>query len=448
MQVMNCCLLLLSCLIQVGQYPVFGGHHESDLNDGGVGGALPSYRECNASYGKRDYLWMTEMRKPPMLLTFPGSGTTMTQMLLEYATGVYSGSIYDEDELYAVMPGLRACGQRLSVVKAHIKDLLFKKDDKGKEEKVTFKTNKYVVKCRNGIIYDFTRFIFVLRSPWAAWWSNWQRDFNANQEANKNTHISGIPLKELNYTAWEDAALGSPHYGVGMYDAMWHTTHMTLFTKYNYSRADDMNFGNITFHNSAVEVARRTVRQQEITQEKKLKLNNINIHADASTPTLEQPSPAYEGNKNILLVRYEDLLHKERRLHVLRKMVEFTGLGLKRASQWPEAQRDITQANEKARLQKTTIEEEELRRLKCAFVLADNPQVHRQKSTASAESGKAVKDVNVMARSADAYKHDPLVCTIWKSLQNCSAELQRYGYYHGPHQHVPIPQCDGVELMA
>ena len=413
---------------------MFGGHHEQDLNDGGLAGAMPSYKECNASYGKRDYLWMTEMRKPPMLLTFPGSGTTMTQMLLEFATGVYSGSIYDEDELYAVMPGLRACGQRLSVVKAHIKDLLFKKESDQKEDKVTFKSNKYVVKCRNGVIYDFTRFIFVLRSPWAAWWSNWQRDFNANKEEDKNTHVSGIPLKELNYTAWEEAALHSPHYGVGMYNTMWHTTHMKLFTQYNYSRADDMNFGNSTFHNSLQEVTGRAVRQRDILQAKKL------LHEGAaSTPSRGSGTSTYEGNNNILVVRYEDLVHKERRLHVLRKMVEFTGLGFKRVSYWPDG--GVSKGNENTRLQATTQEEEDLRRLKCAFVLADNPLVHRQKSTKGLEKG------NIVARSADAYKYDKLVCTLWKNLQNSSVELQRYGYYHGPHQHVPIPQCDGIELM-
>ena len=67
-----------------------------------------------------------------MLLTFPGSGTTMSQLLLEYATGVYSGSIYPEDELYSIMPGTEFCGRRLSIIKAHIKDIIFKTLPSGK----------------------------------------------------------------------------------------------------------------------------------------------------------------------------------------------------------------------------------------------------------------------------------------------------------------------------
>lgn len=88
---------------------------------------VPTFAECNASYGRRDYKWITEIGTvPPMLLTFPGSGTTMSQLLIEYATGVYSGSIYPEDELYGIMPGTAFCGQRLSLIKAHIKDIAFK----------------------------------------------------------------------------------------------------------------------------------------------------------------------------------------------------------------------------------------------------------------------------------------------------------------------------------
>ncbi len=414
--------LLLVCLLRVELCHALGGNHEKNLND--AGGAMPSYPECNASYGRRDYLWETEMKKPPMLLTFPGSGTTMTQMLLEFATGVYSGSIYDEDELYPVMPGLRNCGQRLSVIKAHVKDILFKQEKGEKEEKVTFKTSRYVAKCRNGIIYEFNRFIIVLRSPWAAWWSNWQRDFNTQRE-DRNTHTGGIPLHELNYTAWEEAALYSPHYGVGMYNTMWNTTYPKLFKKNNYSRADDMNFGNTTFHNSLQESVSRAARRREILQQ--AEQQKMGQHSST-------PYTGYTGNKNLLIVRYEDLLHTERRLHVLRKMVEFTGNGLKRASYWLDG--GILMENEKNRLKGTTTEAEELRRLKCAFVLADNPNVHRKK----AGSG------NTMARSGDAYKHEKLVCSAWKALQNSSIELQRYGYFHGPHQHVPIPQCDGVEV--
>ncbi len=226
-------LLLIVILVRDNRYYVMGFQHKVH-NHGEEYIPTPTFAECNASYGHRDYLWITETHQPPMLLTFPGSGTTMTQLLLEYASGVYSGSIYEEDELYSIMPGLRSCGRRLVVVKAHVKDLLFRHkivEKLDSPEIVTFKTNKYVAKCRKGMIHSFDRFILVLRSPWGAWWSNYQRDFNAAYDATpdeaealrleKKSHTGGIPLDQLNYTDWELRALESPHYGVSMYNAMW-----------------------------------------------------------------------------------------------------------------------------------------------------------------------------------------------------------------------------------
>ena len=75
--------LLLVSLLQVGLCHALVGAHEKGLSDAGA--AMPPYTEGNASYGRRDYLRITEKKKPPMLLTFPGSGTTTTQHLLKYA---------------------------------------------------------------------------------------------------------------------------------------------------------------------------------------------------------------------------------------------------------------------------------------------------------------------------------------------------------------------------
>ena len=49
---------------------------------------------------------------PPVLYTFPGSGNTWCRLLIEYATGVFTGSIYGDAQLKKIMPGeryVRAC---------------------------------------------------------------------------------------------------------------------------------------------------------------------------------------------------------------------------------------------------------------------------------------------------------------------------------------------------
>lgn len=75
-------------------------------------------------------------KHPVFLYTFPGSGNTWTRLLLEYATGYYSGSVYGDKRLLPMFPGNRCgllvrylrhlciigenvCGPMVSVIKAH-----------------------------------------------------------------------------------------------------------------------------------------------------------------------------------------------------------------------------------------------------------------------------------------------------------------------------------------
>jgi hypothetical protein len=49
--------------------------------------------QCQASYSQRSFLPSSQSRIiPPMLYTFPGSGNSWCRLLVEYATGIYSGT--------------------------------------------------------------------------------------------------------------------------------------------------------------------------------------------------------------------------------------------------------------------------------------------------------------------------------------------------------------------
>ncbi|EGD73997.1 hypothetical protein PTSG_05694 [Salpingoeca rosetta] len=58
--------------------------------------------------------------KPPLLLTLPGSGNTWFRMLLEYGTGFFSSSVYNDFKLKEVMPGELRCDNTTIVVKSHM----------------------------------------------------------------------------------------------------------------------------------------------------------------------------------------------------------------------------------------------------------------------------------------------------------------------------------------
>ena len=54
---------------------------------------------------------------PALLYSFPGSGNTWCRLLIEWSTGVYTGSMYDDESLTSVLPGETRCDQFVSVIK-------------------------------------------------------------------------------------------------------------------------------------------------------------------------------------------------------------------------------------------------------------------------------------------------------------------------------------------
>jgi hypothetical protein len=82
--------------------------------------ANQEYKEaCRKKFGNRRFYFETERSLPPIFYTFPGSGNTWGRLLIEYSTGIYTGSIYNDKSLYEIMPGEYTCSWRVSVIKAH-----------------------------------------------------------------------------------------------------------------------------------------------------------------------------------------------------------------------------------------------------------------------------------------------------------------------------------------
>ena len=56
---------------------------------------------------------------PPLLYSFPGSGNTWVRLLIDWSTGVYSGSFYYDKSLLPILPGEIKCDRSVSVIKVH-----------------------------------------------------------------------------------------------------------------------------------------------------------------------------------------------------------------------------------------------------------------------------------------------------------------------------------------
>eukprot|EP01033_Poteriospumella_lacustris_P010067 gene10067-7193_t len=147
---------------------------------------------CKTRYGQRGFLQHRDAEQaaipPPLLYSLPGSGNTWTRLLIEYATGVLSGSFYNDVGLTKVFPGELICNTSVSVAKAHPMDHSY--------ASLFHPTKPPANKCaRRGGIELFTRVILIVRHPLDAIWSEFLR-------RKKNSHVGQLTHGTFNTNAF------------------------------------------------------------------------------------------------------------------------------------------------------------------------------------------------------------------------------------------------------
>lgn len=222
-----------------------------------------------------------ETSSPSLLYSFPGSGNTWTRLLIDYSTGVYSGSMYHDRALFDILPGERHCNHKVSTIKAHPHLQTFNILSHG---------NLYPKKCTNGNIHSFQRAILLIRDPFDSIFSEFQRRWSGS-------HIGGILKSSFNKQKWNS------HCGF-------------LSLKYK-------------------------------------EMLNIEYNGIISS----------FGEKNILIIFYEELKNIRLRIEVLKRIVEFLKPDLLDSSD------SIEQARFNAIMD---------HRIKCAFLLAETRNIRRE----------------------------------------------------------------------
>lgn len=135
--------------------------------------------DCRPKYGRLRYFGEKEKRSPPMLYTYPGSGNTWGRLLIEHATGIYSGSIYNDATLVNELPGEFTCDRSVSVIKVHPHTHTATKLLNG-----GFHSDN--MKCKRGGLRQFDKAILLVRDPFDSIWSEFQRRVT-------QSHVKGIP---------------------------------------------------------------------------------------------------------------------------------------------------------------------------------------------------------------------------------------------------------------
>ena len=117
---------------------------------------LPTLRRCGAYASRR---FRDETAEPAVLASFPGSGNTWTRMLLEYGSGIYTGSVYDDVDLMRLMPAEGVDTGAVIAVKAHLNPA------------------KYMPQT------TAARILLLVRHPFDAIWSEYQRRVSGGHAA-------------------------------------------------------------------------------------------------------------------------------------------------------------------------------------------------------------------------------------------------------------------------
>mmetsp|Transcript_1582 Transcript_1582/g.2527 ORF Transcript_1582/g.2527 Transcript_1582/m.2527 type:complete len:308 (-) Transcript_1582:111-1034(-) len=125
----------------------------------------------------------THLQKvPPMLWTFPGSGSGWVRLLIEHATGYLSGSVYGDLSLVPALPGEFLCNKEVSIIKAHPTTHDFSIVERG----------NLGHRCR---IHHFNKAVMVVRNPYDAIWSDHNRKIT-------RSHVGKILEKDFDRKAW------------------------------------------------------------------------------------------------------------------------------------------------------------------------------------------------------------------------------------------------------
>lgn len=163
--------------------------------------------QCKAKYGERRYLPLEQKKFPPMLYTFPGSGNTWCRLLIEYGTGIYSGSVYNDQTLLHSLPGEFTCNWQVSVIKIHPHTHPF-------EGLRTGVFNSDANKCKRGGVDKIRRAILLIRDPYDSIWSEFQRRIT-------QSHVGGVLKANFNWPRWQANAAALSH----AYNLMWAVHH-------------------------------------------------------------------------------------------------------------------------------------------------------------------------------------------------------------------------------
>eukprot|EP01083_Nonionella_stella_P246850 856538_1 len=180
---------------------------------------------------------------PTYLFSYGGSGNTLTRLLIEEITDIWTGSPYHDAQLYQLgFVGEMFCEElnRVIVIKYHPENIKKKMNDINNFYKPCFGRKPLT----HSIQWPYISAIFIMRNPWHATWSEFQLHNNPNKTSK---HLAHFALKDFDipvfkrfvkdsFTAWQ-----------------WTFTLMDIMNKNGFTNYTVINYQNlINVHSPSV----------------------------------------------------------------------------------------------------------------------------------------------------------------------------------------------------
>ena len=123
----------------------------------------------------------------------------MTQLLKSKyrLLGIYTGSVYNDISLLATLPGEYTCNKSVSVIKVHPHTHSFHELNSG-----SFQSDDY--KCIKSHVTRFNRAVLLIRNPYDAIWSEYQRLVS-------RSHVEGVQKANFDWSRWHANAADLSH---------------------------------------------------------------------------------------------------------------------------------------------------------------------------------------------------------------------------------------------
>ena len=276
----------------------------------------PEESSCNSRapvYLSEQSSFVASHAVPPLLWSAPGSGNTWARLLIEQATGVLTGSLYNDRHLARFLSGNERCMDDTVAVKAHPMHCGTKCMQDISVSTVAFRKCGPEMQGAGLNVKEFgNRAVILIREPFHAIWSDFQRSVNLNSKTDH--HLMKVNRTSLlgHQFLWERFvhSFGSQHLFPSLLrERMWFRVCQCAF-RCNFQRSTVNHGGDAVLHLMRCRWV-KTARRQ----------------AGAYLGSLNTYRSYVEAGNEVVVVLYERLADPATRVEELTKIVSFLGSG-------------------------------------------------------------------------------------------------------------------------